>query len=339
MKKNWLRRGILFSLSLLLMCSVAFAAGVTYQSINVQYADIKLIIDGKEVTPKDVNGKETEPFIYDGTTFVPARAVAEALNKKVAWNFATKSVIIGDSDDLANSQPTLKNLFEVAIKPVGNTMYVWGGAWNEADTGAGVEAVSIGVSPRWSEFAKQQTSSYNFQKTRYQIHDGLDCSGYIGWAIYNLFNTTNGNEGYVMKASTMAENFSKRGWGTYTPIGSVKEFAPGSIMSSKGHAYISLGTCSDGSVVLLHSSTPGVQIAGTVTPTGSKNSEAIQLATKYMSTYYPQWYSKFKNVTCDISYLNSYGQMTWDVTGKAALSDPDGFINMTPAEILAKLYT
>ena len=36
---------------------------------------------------------------------------------------------------------TIANLLMTAIKPLGSTRYVWGGGWNEENTGAGVEGV------------------------------------------------------------------------------------------------------------------------------------------------------------------------------------------------------
>ena len=108
---------------------------------------------------------------------------------------------------------SLENFLEIAMEPVGQTMYVWGGGWNEEDTGDGVEAVTIGVSDQWASFFEEQDASYDYQNTLYQIHDGLDCSGYVGWAIYNLMQTESGQEGYVMKSGEMAKAFADFGWG------------------------------------------------------------------------------------------------------------------------------
>ncbi|MDR1503418.1 MAG: copper amine oxidase N-terminal domain-containing protein, partial [Prevotella sp.] len=55
------------------------------KAIPVTYRDIKIIIDGIEFTPKDANGKTVEPFIYNGTTFVPIRAISEAFGVEVGW--------------------------------------------------------------------------------------------------------------------------------------------------------------------------------------------------------------------------------------------------------------
>lgn len=66
------------------------------QTIDVDYLDIKLVVNGKEVTPKDVNGNVVEPFAYNGTTYLPVRAVGEALGKSVRWEGETKTVHLGE---------------------------------------------------------------------------------------------------------------------------------------------------------------------------------------------------------------------------------------------------
>ena len=198
---------------------------------------------------------------------------------------------------------TISNLLVTALQPVGSTMYVWGGGWNEEDSGAGEETKRIGMSPRWNWFADKQDASYDFKKTRYQIHDGLDCSGYVGWVIYNVFEEYSGRAGYVMPASYMVWEFAGMGWGRYTPAEAVLDWKAGDIMGAKGHVWISLGMCEDGSVVLLHASPPGVSLCGTMSQVVEKpgnvgqskdaqqpggKSQAVLLAEKYMSKYYPE---------------------------------------------------
>ncbi len=234
---------------------------------------------------------------------------------------------------------TLKELLLTALQPVGSTMYVWGGGWNEADTGAGTEARTIGVSRQWKAFFEKQNSGYNYLNTKYQIHNGLDCSGYIGWCIYNIMETKNGKTGYVMLAQQMAQNFAMRGWGTYTSAGKVRDYHAGDIMStSSGHVWMVVGKCNDGSVVLVHASPPGVQLAGTPTPGGKTESKAVELARKYMKKYYPEWYGKFPNCAKGYSYLTDYSQMSWDVSGNVVMSDPDHYRNKAAGQILKDLF-
>lgn len=66
------------------------------ETINADYLDIRLVVDGKEVTPKDANGKVVEPFAYNGTTYLPVRAVGEALGKTVRWDGETQTVHLGE---------------------------------------------------------------------------------------------------------------------------------------------------------------------------------------------------------------------------------------------------
>lgn len=78
-----------------LVCGVALAASTVTRTIEANYAGIKLVVDGVEVTPKDANGKVVEPFASEGTTYLPVRAVADALGKEVKWDGETKTVYVG----------------------------------------------------------------------------------------------------------------------------------------------------------------------------------------------------------------------------------------------------
>lgn len=98
MKTNLTRRITVAALALVLLCGTALAANVIKtQTIEVNYAGINVVVDGLKVTPKDATGHEVEPFASDGTTYLPVRAVAEALGKDVAWDGATNTVYIGDN--------------------------------------------------------------------------------------------------------------------------------------------------------------------------------------------------------------------------------------------------
>lgn len=74
--------------------SVAFAK-VGTEFIEAVYANVKIYIDGKQIEPRDVNGNKVEPFIYNGTTYLPVRAVGEAFGKAVSYDGKTKSVYVG----------------------------------------------------------------------------------------------------------------------------------------------------------------------------------------------------------------------------------------------------
>ncbi len=78
-----------------LSCGLAFAKN-GIETIQAEYSDIKIYMDGVLLSPKDVNGNTVEPFIYNGTTYLPVRAVGEAVGKQVSWDGATSSVYLGE---------------------------------------------------------------------------------------------------------------------------------------------------------------------------------------------------------------------------------------------------
>ncbi len=81
----------------MLPCGVAFAKQAT-EAIKVTYNNIKILIDGKEYQPTDVNGNVVEPFIYNGTTYLPVRAIANAFDKEVDWEAQTSTVTLGSKN-------------------------------------------------------------------------------------------------------------------------------------------------------------------------------------------------------------------------------------------------
>lgn len=82
------------TITTVLITSTVFAAPVG-KTIKAYFNGIKIYIDGDKIIPKDGNGKVVEPFIYDGTTYLPVRAVSEALGKQVAWDEKVNTVYIG----------------------------------------------------------------------------------------------------------------------------------------------------------------------------------------------------------------------------------------------------
>ena len=209
---------------------------------------------------------------------------------------------------------TMERLFEVALAPVGKTMYVWGGGWDPGDAKAGATATQIGMPKAWADFAAEQTKDYDFEEYlenpkqqeywgRNLQELGLDCSGYVGWVMYNLFQEKDEKEGYVSQSTGMAEALAERGWGQF--IRNPREFLPGDIVSMMGHVWICLGTCEDGSVLLVHSSPPGVSVCGT-------EGIATQLATEYMTTHHPEWQEKYPNRTVLATYLEDVTLLRWN---------------------------
>jgi len=96
--------------ALLLAAIFVFAlTGVTYateatKKINVSYNSIKVVVDGKVLALPSTQA----PFIMGGTTYVPLRYAAEALNSLVAWQGQAKTITItGGSQQTKATQAQL----------------------------------------------------------------------------------------------------------------------------------------------------------------------------------------------------------------------------------------
>ena len=267
---------------------------------------------------------------------------------------------------------TLKNYLQTAMNPVGTALYVYGGSWDWQDVNSSNQALTIGLPQSWIDFFQQQDANYTYKNSADPAHSyyphnswnqyyyaGVDCSAYIGWTVYNVMHTestTNDlSDGYVMSAVKMAKTFAEKGWGTWTR--DIKSFKPGDIFSMSGHVWTVLGVCDDGSIVFLHS-TPsdskagqggGVQLSA-LNPNSDddKNCEAYKLVTKYMTKYYPEWSDRYDAVLRSyISYATPAtgteyketwsGNFSWNLDG-TGLTDPDGYADMSAAEILADLF-
>lgn len=84
--------GVLATLVVLGLAIPALAAAS--KTIEV-FTGVKIYVDDVELHPTDANGNPVDVFIYDGTTYLPARAVSEAAGKMIQWEGATQSVYIG----------------------------------------------------------------------------------------------------------------------------------------------------------------------------------------------------------------------------------------------------
>ncbi|MCC8097246.1 MAG: hypothetical protein LIO44_01530 [Eubacterium sp.] len=236
---------------------------------------------------------------------------------------------------------TIKNFLKTALLPIGSALYIYGGGWNEEDKWAGEEARSIGLSPKWKKFYSENArKGYNFRDFDYKnnpelIHMGLDCSGYVGWALYNLFNEERGKEGFVYKSTKAAESLACKGLGSLTKSENIMDYRAGDILGGekREHIFICIGSCSDGSLVILHSSPPAPMISGTFTPKGEK-SEAIALAEEYMKKAYTEHFEMFPDVSRPESYLTGFNLFRFF---ENVVSDPEGYGKLPPKDILADL--
>ncbi len=79
-----------------LTLSLAIPAGAALAGKTIQvYTGVDVYVDDVKLNLKDANGNPVEAFVYNGTTYLPVRAVGEAVGKVVQWEPSTSSVYLG----------------------------------------------------------------------------------------------------------------------------------------------------------------------------------------------------------------------------------------------------
>ena len=253
---------------------------------------------------------------------------------------------------------TLKNLLCTALQPVGTTLYVYGGGWNWQDNGPCRQAMDRGVLESWHAFFREMGPNYCYRREQggpdwypwgnynQYYYAGADCSGYLGWVLRQVL----GMGSFVSPAQSMARRLAEQ-WrlGTWSrPAGERVDFCPGDIVSIRDHVWLCLGTCEDGSLVILHS-TPspsrtgcpggGVQLSGLGE---GPDCRGHALARRYMERY-PAWHRRYEAVWKPMKLYThwagaeSAGLFRWH-PDRRGLTDPEGLRNMGAETILAQLY-
>lgn len=97
---------------LLLVGLAAFALAATGR-MSIEVDPINIQVDGETFQPKDVNGKNVPVFAYNGTTYAPLRALAEAYGLTVGYdaarNMATVTKPADTAQGAASESPDFRN--------------------------------------------------------------------------------------------------------------------------------------------------------------------------------------------------------------------------------------
>ena len=94
----------LAGLLVLILAATIFAAGrcalaeENYDTVTAQLSpQYTIIIDGEERDFYNADGNEVHPIVYQGTTYLPLRAIGELMNKNVNWDQSTLTVTLSGS--------------------------------------------------------------------------------------------------------------------------------------------------------------------------------------------------------------------------------------------------
>ncbi|MEN6326283.1 MAG: stalk domain-containing protein, partial [Syntrophomonas sp.] len=124
-----------FLLCALLMGSIATAMAAGDIPINaILSGTIKMKLFGQDFAPRETNGTYIQPISYGGRTYLPVRALAEALNVPINWDQATSTLWIGGKNEVVPIDNT--TLYEDKSRTIlttdpeklssSSTVYKWG---------------------------------------------------------------------------------------------------------------------------------------------------------------------------------------------------------------------
>lgn len=115
MSKTWFKklaeRVFLPVLCLVLLLTPLIGCAQAADTVTARLRpDYTIIIDGAERDFYNAAGQQVHPVAYDGTTYLPVRAIGELMGKTVAWDAATNTVTLSgstvtDADSFSGQTP------------------------------------------------------------------------------------------------------------------------------------------------------------------------------------------------------------------------------------------
>lgn len=104
--KNGFAAGVLAGI---LIASTIGSAGAITAKVQkeLEYRDISVTLDGVKLDLKDAKGNPVEPFMFEGTNYLPVRALAESLGLNVAWDGSTNTVVLTSPKTTLDDQEIL----------------------------------------------------------------------------------------------------------------------------------------------------------------------------------------------------------------------------------------
>lgn len=81
--------------TLLLVCITGSALATSGKvTKELEYRNISVTLDGEKLDLRDAKGNAVEPFMFEGTNYLPVRALAESLGLSVSWDGANATVVL-----------------------------------------------------------------------------------------------------------------------------------------------------------------------------------------------------------------------------------------------------
>jgi len=98
---------------ILLSSTALVAANTITKDVTITFRDIRVVVNGEQVTPKDAAGNILEPFLWNGTTYLPIRAIADIFDLNANWDRDTSTIYL---EDRYQEIPTIVQYLEPGLR-------------------------------------------------------------------------------------------------------------------------------------------------------------------------------------------------------------------------------
>lgn len=111
-------RGLATGLIMLTSMGVAFGAGTQVDIKAIMDSGVKIMYNNEAQKLVDVNGVTKDPIMYNGTTYVPIRSVADILGVSVDWDNENRQVLLQDNVTLSLENDSLETIMEAVYSRI-----------------------------------------------------------------------------------------------------------------------------------------------------------------------------------------------------------------------------
>ncbi len=103
--KKWIAAAMVAGMTLSASAGAYAAANIETIKAQLNHG-LGFVVNGQTYAPKDASGNSLDPIVYRDTTYLPVRALGEALNVPVTYDASAQKVVIGKSG--SGSGPVVK---------------------------------------------------------------------------------------------------------------------------------------------------------------------------------------------------------------------------------------
>ena len=107
-------------LTVVLLMALTVSALAADGSLSLTVNPIRVLVNGEVFQPKDAQGNDVLVFTYNGTTYAPLRALAEAYGLEVGYDSTNKTATVNAPGTASTPAPAVDfaSQWKVAEKPV-----------------------------------------------------------------------------------------------------------------------------------------------------------------------------------------------------------------------------